>query len=60
MQLVNNFLLALFVSKIVFFFLVFGSVYSELFYFVGLVGLSIALNGGVRGPKDSAVAGKNP
>jgi hypothetical protein len=43
----NTFLLAYFVVKVIFFFGVFGSLYSDLPMFLGLLGLSISLNGGV-------------
>jgi hypothetical protein len=41
----NAFLLAAFVARIVIYFCVFGSFYSDLFTFTGLVGLSVSLNG---------------
>ncbi len=46
----NTFLFAYFVVKVVFFFAVFGSLYSDLPVFLGLLGLSISLNGGVAKP----------
>jgi hypothetical protein len=45
LKLINTFLLAAFVARIVFFCFVFGGLYSELFIFTGLVGLSVSLNG---------------
>jgi O-Antigen ligase len=45
LQRINTFILAFFVTKIVFFFAVFGSLYSDLCGFTGLIGLSISLNG---------------
>jgi O-Antigen ligase len=42
---INSFLLAAFVARIVFFIVIFGSLYSDLFTFTGLVGLSLSLNG---------------
>lgn len=45
---INCFLLALYVAKLVYFILIFGSIYAELYQFTGLIGLSLALNGGVR------------
>ncbi len=41
---VNAYLLAFFVARVVFFFVVFGALYSELFYFTSVLGLSVALN----------------
>ncbi len=46
LRYINAFLLAVFVARAIFFLCVFGSFYAELFYFTGLVGLSVALNGG--------------
>ncbi len=46
----NTFLLAYFVARIIFFFTVFGSLYSELLLFTGLVGLSASINGGLCKP----------
>jgi O-antigen ligase len=45
LQRINTFFLAFFLTKVVFFFLVFGSLYSDLQSFTGLVGLSVSLNG---------------
>jgi hypothetical protein len=53
---INRFLLALFIVKILMFFFIVGSLYSDLVAFVGPVGLSIALNGGVRNPVVEPVA----
>ena len=44
----NTFLLSLFVGRLVFFIFVYGQFDLDLFLFTGIVGLSIALNGGVR------------
>jgi hypothetical protein len=46
----NIFLFAYFVVKVIFFFAVFGSLYSDIPMFLGLLGLSISLNGGVAKP----------
>lgn len=45
--LINRFLLATFLVKILLFFFIMGSFYSDLLAFTGLIGLSVALNGGV-------------
>lgn len=45
LQRLNTFLLAFFVTKVVFFFAVVGSFHSDLYIFTSLVGLSISLNG---------------
>ena len=44
---INTFLFVFFLVKIVFFMTVFGGLVVDLTMFVGLVGLSISLNGGV-------------
>ena len=46
----NQFLLALFYARVVFFLFFFGAFYLDLALFVGIVGLSISANGGVRVP----------
>ena len=48
LQRINAFLLAHFLARIVLFFFSGGGFYSDLGLFTGLVGLSIALNGGIR------------
>ena len=48
--LFNRFFLAQFIVKIIIFVFVFGSFYGDLIYFVGIVGMSIALNHGVARP----------
>jgi O-antigen ligase len=55
----NSFLLALFVIKTFFFFVIYGSFQNDLAVFTGIVGLSCALNGGVRRPA-TAPAKPNP
>ncbi|HWD94248.1 MAG TPA: O-antigen ligase family protein [Verrucomicrobiae bacterium] len=49
-QRINTFLLSLFISKTLIFFFIFGGFYSDLVSFVGIVGFSMALNGGVAKP----------
>ncbi|HEY4415713.1 MAG TPA: hypothetical protein VGO57_08480, partial [Verrucomicrobiae bacterium] len=46
----NTFLLSYFLAKVVLFFFVFGGFYTDLASFVGLVGFSISLNGGIAKP----------
>lgn len=41
---INAFLFALFLARILFFILVFGSLASDLFHFLGILGFSVALN----------------
>jgi hypothetical protein len=47
---INAFMYAYFVAKVIFFFTIFGSLHSDLPMFLGLLGLSISLNGGVAQP----------
>jgi len=47
----NTFLFAFYLAKLVFFLTLFGSFYGDLATFVGLLGLSISLNGGVAKPQ---------
>ena len=47
---VNALLLSLFLARVVLFFFIFGGLYSDLAHFAGLVGFSVALNGGIRKP----------
>jgi O-antigen ligase len=47
---INAFLFAYFIAKIIFFFGVFGSFHSDMPLFLGMVALSISLNGGVAKP----------
>jgi len=43
---INAFLLALFLARILFFFLIFGALSVEFYHFMGILGLSVALNVG--------------
>ena len=47
LKTLNRFLLAYFVTRVIFFFAAFGSISTDLSAFTGLVGLSVALNRGV-------------
>jgi hypothetical protein len=47
---INTFLLAYFLAKIIFFFGIFGSLYSDLPGFVGLLALSVSINDGMAKP----------
>lgn len=44
---INAFLMVCFVARVLFYLFVFGSLYSDLINFTSLVGLSLAVNGGV-------------
>ena len=50
LRTLNTFLFAYAIARVVFFFTVFGSLYSDLALFTGLIGLSISLNAGVAEP----------
>ncbi len=52
----NTFLLVYYLAKVVFFFLVVGQLNSDLFFFTGLIGLSISLNGGMKKPSPAMSA----
>ncbi len=55
-RLINTFLFAYFLAKLVYFLGVFGAIHLDLLTFVGIVGLSVCLNGGLRRPDDVAAA----
>jgi hypothetical protein len=57
---VNTFLLAYFTARVIFFFVVFGAMNSELSFFTGVVGLSICLNHGVKRPVRAPAAASAP
>jgi hypothetical protein len=46
----NIYLLAFYIAKILMFFAVFGSFYTDITVFAGLIGFSVSLNGGVAKP----------
>jgi hypothetical protein len=46
----NTFLFAFFIVKVIFFCAIFGSLHSDLPMFLGILGLSISINGGVAKP----------
>ena len=48
---INVLLLAYFIVQTFLFFVIFGSLFSDLLVFAGLVGMSVSLNGGVAKPK---------
>ena len=50
LQRVNTFLLAAFIARTVMFLFVFGSYFGDLAQFTGILGLSMAINGGIRKP----------
>jgi hypothetical protein len=56
LHLVNTFLLAYFVMRFLIFLSIFGSIESDLFRFTAALGLSIAINRGVRKPVVSVEA----
>lgn len=50
LRTLNTFLFAFFLTKVVMYLFVFGNFYSDLTEFVGILGLSVALNDGIRKP----------
>ncbi len=46
----NMLLLSLFLAKLTLFMVIFGGFYGDLAFFAGLVGFSLAINGGIRQP----------
>ena len=50
----NTFLPAYYLAKTVFFFLIVGQLNTDLFFFTGLIGLSISLNGGMKKAESDA------
>ena len=51
---VNTLLFALFLTRVLSFLFIFGAFATELYLFTGLIGLSVALNGGSHGPGEEA------
>jgi hypothetical protein len=51
-QKINNFLLACFVARAVYFLVFFGAIFIDLMVFTGILGLSASLNRGVRSKED--------
>ena len=47
---INSFFLAMFITQAIVFFTVFGAFNSQLYMFTGILGMSVALNGGVSKP----------
>ncbi len=45
LRVINTFLLAFFIARFIYYMTVFGNFYSELYFFTGLIGLSVSLNG---------------
>jgi hypothetical protein len=58
LQTINTLLFAFFLTRVVFFFLIFGSLYSDMAIFAGVLGLSVSLNGGIRRPAAKPVENK--
>jgi hypothetical protein len=53
-QNINTYLLAAYISKIVFFMFVFGAFNGDMTGFLGMLGMSVAINGGMRQPVKAA------
>ena len=59
LRIVNTFLFASFITKTFMFLLIFGALNSDMQQFVGLLGFSISLNGGVCRPSQATVPEAN-
>jgi hypothetical protein len=60
LKVINSFLLVAFTAHILIFFFIFGSLHTDTQVFVGLVGLSVSLNGGVaRRPVSEAMIARS-
>jgi hypothetical protein len=60
LKTINTFLLAYFVARTVLFFVVFGGFYADFGLFCGIIGLSLAINGGIRKPATAPVRVQQP
>jgi hypothetical protein len=56
---INTFLLAYFLARTVVFFTVYGDFRSDVAFFAGIVGFSVALNGGIRKQANAGIMGQN-
>lgn len=45
---INTFLLSMFLARVFFFVFIFGAISNDFYYFIGLIGFSVALNGGCK------------
>ena len=57
LRVINVFLLSMFICRLVFFIFLYGQFELDLPVFVGLIGLSISLNGGVKGGNETVGPG---
>ena len=55
LRTVNTFLLSIFLARIVFYLFIFGDFGTDMFYFCGLLGLGVSLNGGVCQPAPAPI-----
>lgn len=55
LKIVNIFMLAQFITHVLFYFFIFGGYSEDIFGFAKTLGFSIALNGGILGPKSQPV-----
>jgi hypothetical protein len=55
LNLINIFLLAYFITSLVFYLIFYGEFFLDLINFTGIIGLSLTLNGGVRRAGQSAI-----
>ena len=57
---INTYLFAAFITRVIFFLSVFGSFEGDLPNFLGLLGMSVAINGGMRQPVKARLPQKRP
>jgi hypothetical protein len=55
LRTINTLLFAYFVTRIVYYIFVFGAISDDLFHFVGIVGMSVCINGGQRKPEPTPI-----
>ena len=65
LQTLNTFLLSALITRVFFFYFIYGAVHADLAIMAGLVGMSVSLNGGVKKPvglesRPATVAESNP
>jgi hypothetical protein len=58
LQMINTLLLATFIARLFMFLFVVGGFYGDMLFFGGIVGLSVAINGGVARPATELAASK--
>jgi hypothetical protein len=60
LKTINTLLLSLFAARVIFFLVFFGGFYTDLFYFTGLAGLSVSINGARTPALQTTVQAEEP